>query len=579
GSAEPDPVAAELRRPFLMDPAGARPAGFAPPNSPSAPVAGGRPRPTPPPTPSRLAGPRPGAALQPVDPVVPDDAPGWPARSAVPPPESAFGPVSRIVTISVRTPTSRIDLVLPDRTTAAEVLETVLDLAPRSLREEALAHGGWVLRTAAGRPLPGSTTLLDEGVAAGDTLVLAGADTATPAVVHDDPADAVAEVVRQDTRAWPAGAGRIVALAGCAASGLVAVLSVPALGAPWLLPVLVLAGLALVALLAAGLLSRRRGDAAAAVTVGLLAVPAGAIGAALATAATSTTGPASGVSAFALIGAAGPPTWTAGVLTAGVVAATAWAAVGTGGVVFGAVVTAAGLVGIAGMPALIVGLAPSGVAALVIGLAVCPMPALPGLALRLASFEPEPLPGSAAASGAGSAADPAADPAVQPVAPARLPGEAGDIRARTRRAVGLLTALLHGVTWPVLIAGIGLALAGPPVTGPALVATAGAALLLRARLFRTVGQRVPLLVTGLGCLLAVAAGLVLRAASSSTVVLVIAAAGGAAALAVALAGRRTPRTPGLARAAEIGDLLLAIAIIPLTAAVLGAFAAVHELGG
>ena len=86
-------------------------------------------------------------------------------------PESSFGPVSRVVTVSIRTPSSRVDLALPDRTTIAEVLETVLDVAPRSLREQALAHGGWILRTAAGRPLPGSTTLLDEGITGGTHAV------------------------------------------------------------------------------------------------------------------------------------------------------------------------------------------------------------------------------------------------------------------------------------------------------------------------------------------------------------------------------------------------------------------------
>lgn len=576
---DPPRAATEPRRPLLMDPAGARPTGFAPPTSPWAPVAGTRPRPTPPPTRSRLAGPRPADPEDLAGPVEPD--PGWPARPNVPRPESAFGPVSRIVTVSVRTPTSRIDLILPDRTTAAEILETVLDLAPRSLREEALAHGGWVLRTAGGRPLPGATTLLDEGIAAGDTLVLAGADTATPTVVHDDPADAVADAVKLDTRAWPAGAGRVVALAGGTAFGLLAILAVPALGPPWMLPALVLAGLALAAQLAAGLLSRRPGGDPAAVTVGLLSVPAGAIAALLATAtvsATLTAGPvaddiltdtatatgrtAAG-SAVASIGAAGPLAWWVAIVTAGALAATASVAVGPGRVAFGAIVTAAGLLGVAGVPALVVGLSPGGFCALVVGLAVCLMPALPGLALRLAAFEPDPLLGSAAGLTA-AAGQTRVD---------------GDIRDRTRRAVGRLTALLHGLTWPVLGAGVVLALAGPAVSGPALTAAAGTALLLRARLFRTVGQRVPLLVSGLSCLVAVAAGLVLHAESSLTVGLVIGASVGAATLAVALAGRREPRTAAMARAAEIGDLLLAIAIVPLTAAALGAFAAVHGLGG
>jgi hypothetical protein len=102
---------------------------------------------------------------------------------------------------------------------------------------------------------------------------------------------------------------------------------------------------------------------------------------------------------------------------------------------------------------------------------------------------------------------------------------------------------------------------------------------LRARLFRTVGQRLPLLTCGVLCLLAVPAGLVVRTDSTVTIAVVIVAATAAAAVAAVIAGRRTPRTPGMARAAEVGDLVLTIAVIPLVAAVVGAFAFVRGLGG
>jgi hypothetical protein len=104
-------------------------------------------------------------------------------------------------------------------------------------------------------------------------------------------------------------------------------------------------------------------------------------------------------------------------------------------------------------------------------------------------------------------------------------------------------------------------------------------MLLRARLFRTVGQRLPLLVCGVGCLLGVPAGVVIHADSTLPIVLMIVVAVAAAAMAATIAGRRVARTPAMARAAEIGDLLLTIAVIPLVAAVLGAFAFVRGLGG
>jgi type VII secretion integral membrane protein EccD len=464
--------------------------------------------------------------------------------------ESSFGPVSRVVTVSVRTPSSRIDLALPDRTTVAEVLETVLELAPRSLREQALAHGGWILRTAAGRPLPGSTTLLDEGISGGTTVFLAGADTAEPAVVHDDLADAVADAVRADTTAWPAGTGRAVALGACAAFGVLAILAVLALGPPWVVPSVVLAGFAVAGQLVAGFAARRRADPATALTVGLWSVAAGAAAATLAAAGS------------APLTALGPLPWLLGVVAAGALAGTASLAVGALRVAFGAVVTAAVLLVIAGTGAAVFDVGLPGTAALVCGLAVCLMPAVPSLSLRLAAFEPDPLP-----------------VATQDLrAAAQRAVNDRDARSRTLRAVGLLTGLLQGLAWPTLAAGIVLAFGDAPA-GAGVAAVVGLAMLLRARLFRTVGQRLPLLLCGVGCLLAVLAGLVVTAESTATVAVVILVAVLAAAGAAAIAGRRVPRTPAMARAAEIGDLLLTIAVIPLVAAVLGAFAFVRGLGG
>ena len=579
----------DLRRPLLMDPAGVRPSGFAPPAtstdrhppaastdrhppatptdrhppaaptgqvagstdaraparqppaSPWAPGVDARSRPAARPhTPSVLAGPTPTGTV-----AGHRSAPVEPGR-----PESAFGPVSRIVTVSVRTPSSRIDLALPDRTTMAEVLETVLELAPRSLREQALAHGGWILRTAGGRPLPGSTTLLDEGVAGGATVFLTGADTAEPTVVHDDLADAVADAVRSDTAAWPAGAGRAVALGSCAAFGVLAVLAVLTLGPPWVGPAVVLAGLTVAAQVVAGLVTRRRDDGGIALTVGLLSVLTGA---AAATVAVAGSDPLTGL---------GPVPWIIGTLTAGVLAGTASVATGTHAAAFGAVTAAAVLLTVGETIAATFALGPSGAAALVCGLAVCLMPAVPSLSLRIAAFRPDPLPASTD----------------ELAAAARRTVDGGDSRSRTHRAVRALTALLHGMAWPTLAAGVLLALAGAPA-GQALAAVVGPAMLLRARLFRTVGQRLPLLLCGVGCLLAVAIGLLRQADSTVPVVIVILVAVGAAVAAGTIAARRAPRSPAMARAAEIGDLLLTIAVIPLIAAVLGAFAFVRGLGG
>jgi type VII secretion integral membrane protein EccD len=537
------PATGDVGRPLLMDPAGARPTGFAPPTaSPWAP-GGSAPanRPGRPNAPSVLAGPTP---------VTPSaSVPAGPASVDSGPSESSFGPVSRMVTVSVRTPTSRIDLVLPDRTSLAEVLESVLDVAPRSLREEALAHGGWILRTAAGRPLPGSTTLLDEGIGSGTSLFLAGADSTEPAIVYDDVADVVAEVVRADAAAWPAAAGRMFALGLAACFAVLALLAVLALGPPWTGPALALAAITVLTLAAAAVVARRSGDNGVALTTGLVSVGAGTAAVVVVAAGT------------APLTAIGPLPWLLGALAAGVLAGTASLAIGSRRVPFGAIITGAGLLAVALVGGAAFDLDRLGTAALICGLAVCVMPVLPGLALRFAAFEPDPLPTTPPGSTAGRGA---VDPR--------------DARTRTRRAIKLLTAFLHGVTWPALAAAVLLALGDQPA-GRILAAVVGLALLLRARLFPTIGQRLPLLLAGALCLIAVPAGLLLTTTSTSTLIAVGGAAAVAAVICAVIAARRTRRSPALARAAEIVDLLLTIVAIPLVAGVWGAFAFVRGLGG
>ena len=153
----PVPPQQRPRRPLLMDPAGAAQSDFAPP----APHQPAQPPVDPPRTPSVLAAPAP--------------APAPAARGSA---DSAFGPVSEVVRLSVRSTTARVDVVLPDRCTIAETLEAVLELSPPALRELAVAHGGWTLRGGDGRVLPSGATLVDLGVTDGSTLLLLGLDTA-----------------------------------------------------------------------------------------------------------------------------------------------------------------------------------------------------------------------------------------------------------------------------------------------------------------------------------------------------------------------------------------------------------------
>jgi len=547
-----------------MDPAGPRPSGFAPPAVLTAPKA---PPAVPAGTPPTSTSPTPTVPTQPPTtqpPTAPPAPPGpvlgsstsvlAPAPAVLPGTggqagDASFGPVSQVVRISVRTLSSRIDLVLPDRSTIAETLETVLELAPRSLREEAIAHGGWVLCTAAGEAMPGSSTLLDQGINDGATLFLTGIDAAASATVYDDPADVIADTVRSDPSGWPSGAGRACALGGAGLFGSVAFLSLLLAGPPWVVIAVVLGIIAVLGQAAAGLLSRRVGDTGAALVAGLLSVGAGAAAATVATAGT------------ARLSQIGVPQLLIGAAVAGLLAASAALLVGTRQVVFEAIVTAMVLLFIALACCGFFDLPPDGGAAIVAGLGLGLMPLVPSVALGLARFEINPLPTT-----------------IDEIDADNETVDAPAIASQTRRAVGHVTALVQGLTWPAFAACVVLGLSAG-VAGQVLAGLVGLGLLLRARLFVTTGQRLPLLIAGAGAI----AALLLAVSADSDGIAAVLAAALLSLLAVigclALAGRRRGLTPGLTRAVEIIELTITIAIVPLVAAVLGLFAFVRDLGG
>ena len=532
----------EARRPLLMDPAGTRPSGFAPPSvlatpaSPQLPVPTGQPATTPVPvstpgTPSVLAGPA-----------------GAPIAGAVPG-AASFGPVSQVVRVSVRTLSSRIDLVLPDRSTIAETLETVLELAPRSLREQAIAHGGWILRTAAGEAIPGSVTLLDQGVVDGATLFLTGIDAADSAAVYDDVADAVADTVLSDPSAWPAGGSRAVALGAAGVFGGLACLSLLFAGPPWTTVAITLGIVAIAAQVAAALLARSVGDAGVATVAGLLSVVAGAAAVTVASA---------GSSELLDIGA---PQLLLGAAAATILATTAALAIGSRRVPFAAVITGSVLLFVAVVCCAIFDLPPVSGAAIVAGLTLALMPLVPGGALRLARFELEPLPSTAE----GVDTDHGAV-------------DAPAIRQRTRQAVGYVTALIQGLTWPGFLACVILAFSRD-VTAQVLAGTVAVGLILRARLFVTIGQRLPLLISGIGAVAALLIALMSQFDGSTLLIAVAASALIATACCLLLAGRRRRVSPTMTRAAEVIDLSIAVAVVPLIAGVLGLFGFIRGLGG
>ncbi len=220
--------------------------------------------------------------------------------------------------------------------------------------------------------------------------------------------------------------------------------------------------------------------------------------------------------------------------------------------VAGAVVGGAGLIGAVAN----VWLSPAGSAALVLTVLVTGLLAVPLAAVRLGKL-PVPVP------------TPVLVGTPEPERPDRE-----RVFAAVIRADELLTGALTGVALGALLADVLLVRAG--TAGPVLVAVAAGALLLRARVFLAVRQRLPLLLAGAGgiVLLLAAAPLSSRVAVPVAGLLILAA------LVLVLAGatyRRHAPGPYLGRAADILDALCVVSVIPAACAVLGLYSLLAHL--
>jgi type VII secretion integral membrane protein EccD len=449
--------------------------------------------------------------------------------------------------VTVVTPRGFLDLGLPPDIPLGNLLPTLLRIAGEGLAEAGLAHGGWVLQRLGGPPFDVNATLADLSVHDGELLHLRPRGHELPEAVFDDVADAVATGVLERTGRWQSAATRTYGLRAATAllgAGAAALLLT---GPPWLPAALVALAVALILLLVAVALSRALGDARAGAMIGYAALPygfvAGLVGPAQGTAVLQPDNvlSASGVllmlaTATGFAVAQGLPTFL------GLAAAALCGLVGSG------VVMAFDL------PA-------AGVAAVLAALAVGLTTAIPSLSFRLAGL---PLP-------------------ALPTTPEELRRESGDLDGqmvidRTVVADRFCAGLLGGVALVVLAAQVLLVFQGT-WAAIAMGLSLSLSLLLRARVFEGRVQRAWLLTASL-------LGVALPAAAAATgagpeailygivpglVVLALAVAG----IALWLAAARP--TPFWGRAADIVDIILMIALIPLALAVMDVYETIRGL--
>ncbi|MEV4629518.1 type VII secretion integral membrane protein EccD [Micromonospora sp. NPDC049523] len=437
---------------------------------------------------------------------------------------------------------------VPVDTPLIDVLSVVLPALDPQAGDHGTGHDGWILQRLGGPPLDEERTPADLDLLDGETVHLRPRSDALPPIGYDDLVDGLAEQVGQHRGTWTPARLRALLLTF---GGLAVLTGLPvlALGGPAAYRALAAAMAALVLIGAAGLVSRAATDPVA-----------GTLLAGCATAYAAAAGWT--VTQWAAPGTSWTVTVSAVCLCALAAVCAGFAAVADGALLFTGEITALLLTGTPAVVAAAGGFDTQRTAgtALVITLAV--MMVLPLLAFRLGGLTLPMMP---------RRPEQLSDD-IDPI-PYRLVVERGNA------AVGHQSALLIGVG----VAQVPLAalLVLPGGTWPRVLGLVTAALLLlRARHLTTAVQRWTVLVPATVLIV-----LVLLDWSSEqpfylrVAALPVLATIGLAFLAAStvLPGRRL--RPYWARAADILELVVALAVLPVLGAVIGVYAAIRAWAG
>lgn len=463
--------------------------------------------------------------------------------------------------VTIVAPEGRTDVALPDDLPVADLRADMLRLSGQA--QDAGEPTGYHLLRRDGTPLDPARSLSAQRVLDGEFILLRTIATSLPPPVHDDVADAISTAVLSDRRRWsdgmmrPAGltSGAVLVAAGCRVLWEADPVRHDMHGLPGVVAAVTGAGLAALAAVRA----RLHGDRAAAVALGLAALPH------LLIAGSGLVPPAAGHGAGRL-------QLLAGCVTVLLTSAALVAVLPAGDAPFVACAVLAAAGTLAAYGAVTADVPPRDAAAVESVASVCLIGFLPGWSARAARL---PI-------GFGEPAAPGGDhrTAGRTARPA-LGHEA--VAARARRGHELLLGLVGGCA-ATLVGASAVLGCSRSVPAQLLALATGLAALLRARLFRRTAQVGALLAAGVLALALPVLGLAPAApygGGDDLRVLwlpgaVAAVAGVLIAIGLTVPGRGV--SPFWARCLDIAEGAVLLALVPLCLAVLGTYGAVRGLG-
>ncbi|GAA4545183.1 type VII secretion integral membrane protein EccD [Amycolatopsis samaneae] len=453
--------------------------------------------------------------------------------------------------MTVLAPAGRADFAVPVRTPVFDLLPLLSRRADPDPAPAAAGRGHWVLQRLGEEPLDEEGTPESLGLRDGEVLHLRPREAPMPPIDFDDVVDGVGTAIRHRGDRWrPELTRRLFLVLG--GTALAAALAAAGLsgGTEWVRSVA--AGVFAVLLLGfAAITSRSWGDRVLGVVLGVAAIPMALVAGLLVP--------------TAVAGAAGPPGGS-GVLAGGALATAAGVialfVVGAVPAVFFGAVLCCAAAAIGGLLVLCAELTGPQAAALVAGVAYLAEVAAPSLAARMVRIRLPQLPTGAAD------LDSDTDPVPERLALARAAGA-----DRFLSAIFVAASAICAGSFALLAFDSGWA-------AQVFVAVVSLGLLLRSRVLVSVWQRSAAVAGG-------AAGLASQAIAFAGALDPIARTGVLAGLGLAagllflgaarLPGRRL--LPYWGRAADIGETLLAVAVVPMMLAVLDVYSFFRALAG
>ncbi|WP_226898936.1 type VII secretion integral membrane protein EccD [Nonomuraea phyllanthi] len=479
-----------------------------------------------------------------------------PARSGPPLGPAAQGlprggqaPLPPLCRVTIVAPRKRVDLALPADVPLPHVLPGVLRAAGEQDGEHASAPG-WILQRLGQPPLDAGQSLGALGVLDGEILYLRPRQLVLPPATYDDVADVIALGVEENDGTWKHRHTRLMGIGGAAALLVVGTLALILAGPPWTISALASGVFALLLVAGGAVVSRAAGDSGAGALIGYTALPCGFVAGLLV--------PAGAVPIFDL----GAPHLLAAFAVTALVATIGGVAIGDG--VPGFLGTAIASVGGAVSAAVIMlfPLPPAGVVAMTTALMLTICPLVPTLAFRLGGLPMPTMPTTA-----------------EELRNDNINVDADVVKERTKNALDYASGMIAGLALMALICQAFLIAAGTWMAA-AMSVTLSIALVLRARVFQGVAQRLWLIIAGLGGVAAFAIAMAVGQGPFIAVSVKIALLW-IAAIPVGLALRSPDAKPSpfWVRAGDVFEIMITVALFPLALGLLDVYTWVRGLAG